>query len=344
MDEPRSHAYTYPHPINRMNTTIFLMALSLLIALSQVGAQAPGVPIESGLDLSQDKKTADSAAALRDAGRLLNTTRVKALLAKPKPEKFALPPVATQPLAPREVYRRARAAFVRIGWYYKCPDCKEWHLDLSAGYAVAEDGIVATAAHVITPDKDVKKGYLVAATTDGQALPVTSVLAVHEELDAAIVRVEGLKATPLPLNDNVAPGDAVFCLSDPLDLRGYFSSGIINRFYWLDADNGDPTTLGGAAKLRLNVSTDWAPGSSGAAVLDSCGNAIGHVCSIAPVAEAPAEEPTTKQKKKTDTPQPDEEPIQGPLFQMHDAIPARGVLLLLKPMAKPAAATRSSGN
>lgn len=315
-----------------MNGTTFLVALGCLLALSDLRAQAPGVPIESGIDISQDKKVTDGAAALRDARKLLNTAKVKALLAKPKPAKLTLPAATTQPLAPREVYRRARAAFVRIGWYYKCPDCVEWHLDLSGGYAITDDGAVITAAHVLAPDKDVKKGYLVAATADGKVLPVTSVLAVHDDLDAGIVRVEGLTATPLPLSDNVAPGDAAFCLSDPLDLRGYFSAGIVNRFYWLDANDGDTTTLAGAAKLRLNVSTDWAPGSSGAAVLDAFGNVIGHVSTIAPVAEAPPDEPV--EKKKNSATDPKDEPTTGPLFQMHDAVPARGVLLLIKAMEK----------
>ena len=38
--------------------------------------------------------------------------------------------------------------------------------------------------------------------------------------------------------------------------------------------------------LRLNVSTDWAPGSSGAAVLDERGNVIGHVSTISPMSES----------------------------------------------------------
>jgi hypothetical protein len=305
------------------------VALVCLLAAPLARAQAPGVAIESGIDLSQDKPLAESAAALRDAHKLLDLRKVNALLAKPKPVKLTLPATATEPLAPREIYRRARAAFVRVGWFYQCPDCDEWHLDLSGGYAITSDGTVATAAHVLTPDKDLKKGYLVAATADGKVLPVTSVLAMHEELDAAVVRVEGLRATPLPLNDNVAPGDAAFCLSDPLDLRGYFTAGIVNRFYWLDNDTGDAKTLAGVVKLRLNVSTDWAPGSSGTAVLDACGNAIGHAATIAPVSEAPPEE--TRTKTSAETPEQKEDPsMSGALFQMHDAVPARGLLLLLK--------------
>jgi hypothetical protein len=77
----------------------------------------------------------------------------------------------------------------------------------------------------------------------------------------------------------------VFCLSDPLDERGYFSEGIVNRFYWKRAPKGDLESLDALKNLRVNVSTDWAPGSSGAAVLDQCGNAIGHVSTISPLSE-----------------------------------------------------------
>lgn len=84
------------------------------------------------------------------------------------------------------------------------------------------DGAVVTAAHVLPPDKDVKKGYLVASTADGKVLPV---------------------------------------------------------------------------------------------------------------AEAPPDEPADKSKTKTSD-APEEEPTSGALFQLHDAIPARGVLLLLKAMEK----------
>ena len=66
-------------------------------------------------------------------------------------------------------------------------------------------------------------------------LPVTAVLAKSKSMDAAILRVSGGRFTPLPLNDEVAPGDAAFCLSDPSGRSGYLSVGIVNRFYWLPA-------------------------------------------------------------------------------------------------------------
>ena len=71
------------------------------------------------------------------------------------------------------------------------------------------------------------------------------------------------------------PGDRVFCFSDPMGERSYFSAGIVNRLAELAKQKN-----GGARPLILDVSTDWAPGSSGAAVIDECGNAIGLVSTI----------------------------------------------------------------
>ena len=66
---------------------------------------------------------------------------------------------------------------------------------------------------------------------------------------------------------------------------------------------------------RLNVTTDWAPGSSGAAVLDDCGNAIGHVTAIATL---------------TDHSAGDNRKAEGPtLITLHEAVSAKDVLSLI---------------
>ena len=88
---------------------------------------------------------------------------------------------------------------------------------------------------------------------------------------------------PLPLNVNSTPGDEVWCYSDPGNHPGFFSQGIVNRFYqhWHGA------TATEKFPRRMNVSTDWAPGSSGAAVLDRFGNAVGHVSTVSTQGEHP---------------------------------------------------------
>jgi len=155
-----------------------------------------------------------------------------------------------------------------------------WQLVTANGYAIADEGYVATVMHVLEPPAELPEARLFAATADDEVLPVVSILAVDHQLDVAIVRVAGFAGAPLPLDQDVAPGDAAFCFSDPADERGFFSSGAICRFVWATGVAGDPGTLEGVRTLRLDVSTPWAPGSSGAAVLDAAGNAVGQAWSI----------------------------------------------------------------
>jgi hypothetical protein len=132
---------------------------------------------------------------------------------------------------------------------------------------------------------------------------------------------EGFKPVPLPLSTNVYPGDMAFCFSDPLLNRGYFSSGIVNRFYQFPGRRPiDAPPTAAYAPIRLNVGTDWAPGSSGSAVLDDCGNAIGHVSTIGAVTEDEAAETDTGYLR-----------IRGPtMIVFHEAVAARDVLRLIR--------------
>jgi hypothetical protein len=320
------------------------MTLRLLFALvclataafpQRVVAQASGVPIEDPRSLMQNPSLLEKAKALRDAGKLLDVEKVKTLLAAPVPSPIELPVANTKPLRGREIAERARRAYFRLGWYYLCPRCGHWHFSFANAYAISADGAIASCHHVVAPTRETREGYLVALDPAGEILAVTTVLAKSQTLDAAIVRVEGGTFTPLPLNDNVAPGDPVFCLSDPLDERGYFSEGIVNRFYWKRAPKGDLESLDALKNLRVNVSTDWAPGSSGAAVLDQCGNAIGHVSTISPLSEgahqpAPAPEAENESEKAKPAQARNDRFNGATLITLHEAVPARGLLALAK--------------
>ena len=70
---------------------------------------------------------------------------------------------------------------------------------------------------------------------------------------------------------------------------------------------------------RMNVSTDWAPGSSGAAVIDECCNAIGHVSEIS--AQGKSEKAESKGAGQT-------------LIVFHNAVCADDVLSLVRPPKK----------
>ncbi|WP_035608166.1 serine protease [Haloferula sp. BvORR071] len=288
------------------------LAAAALVAIPAFG-QAPGVPIEGGGPIEQNQEILKQAGELKAAGKLLNREKVFDLLKSPDKSEVEVIAPHTEKLSPQDVAVRARKGFVRIGWYYLCPRCDHWHLGLAGGYAVDRKGTVATCDHCVRTDREMREGYLVAVDDNEKVYAVNRVLASSEELDAALLQIEGSELEPLPLQDQIVPGDAAFLYSEPFGHAGYFSTGMVNRFYWKSGDAGDAMKLEDAARLRLNVTTDWAPGSSGAAVIDACGNAIGHVSRI----ETRGGEAKGKEASQT-------------MITFREAVPARGVLLLLK--------------
>jgi len=316
------------------------LACALVFCASRhtASAQAAGVPIESDEILVEDAPLVAKATALREAGKLMDVRQVAAALKSPKPTPLVLPAPSAQRMEPRAIAELGRKALVRIGWFYLEKGTKEWHVNLADGYAITADGAVATCHHCIAPEEqEMTEGFLIASDASGNVLPVTAVLAQDQEMDAAILRVEGGKFTPLPLNDQTAPGEAVYVFSDPMCAVGYFTSGMLNRFFWLDGKaSTNVASIEGARNLRIHVSADWAPGSSGAALMDACGNSIGHVSVIDPLVSddpLPPEEKSEKTDKKS--PKSPLPPATGNsvLMILHEAVSARGVRMLAESMA-----------
>jgi hypothetical protein len=297
------------------------MAVTALLCHS-APAQAPGVPI-----YKQGRKQSNLDASLCDASKHLFTTGTVAKLQAIKQQlkrsswPIDLPPPNTTKLSSRQICSLAREAHMRVGWSYLCDKCDQWHINLAGGYLLTTNGAIATCYHVVQPGREIKDGCLVAADDEGKLFPVLEVLAANRYSDVAIVRVAGDGFRPLPLQTNVYPGDLAFCYSDPLEERGYFSDGIVNRFYQFPGRRAFSAPESSAyAPTRLNVSTDWAPGSSGSAVLDECGNAIGHVSTISAVAD----------EEESDS--SDSHATTGPtMIVFHEAVSARDVLRLIKP-------------
>ena len=301
-------------------------AVFLTTGSASLMAQAPGVPIESGLPMVQDGALLDRLAKLRETGKGLTAEGVKAALQKPAPEAVTLPPCRTTPLRPAEVWQSAQRSRLWVGWHFLCHKCDHWHVNLAGGYPITEDGVVATCYHVAEPGSEIKEGRLVAVDGKGNVYPVTSIIGCSRSMDACILRMEGLKTEPLPLNDQVRPGDPAFLLSNPLGVSGYFTSGMVNRFFWNRGGPPPASSSGDELKqLRMHVSTDWAPGSSGSAVLDTCGNAICHVAVIGHLGEG---------KNSSGN------PVSH--MTVHEGIPARSVMWLVKRAATLASAPKDA--
>jgi len=296
-----------------------------------VQAQAPGVPVYAeGRGSRANAGITAQAQKLVDSGALpLTKALVEARMKeRSAPCALTLPNENSSHLDGRAVWQAARAAHVRVGWHYLCTKCDRWHLSLAGGYAITADGVVVTCAHVVRRE-DMKEGHLIAVTEADEVLPVTEILAASDALDTAILRVKSsTPLTALPFAKGTQPGDHVWCFSDPEGKRGYFSDGIVSRFVkrpFLRKREAGAVNLPADAPLPVWVetTTDWAPGSSGSAIVDDFGNAVGHVSEIQTMLQPPS--PARADKKGA-------ERSAGTTIVFHQGISAQTVLSLIKPM------------
>lgn len=309
------------HTLTSMKSLLFSLALTPALY-----AQAPGVGIfdqSRGGQRDEQNAIADQAKALFEGKTMLTLEETIALVDEPVPQALNLPKARTKEATPAEVAKMAKASGFRVGWAYLCNHCDNWHVNLAGGYAVTDDGVIATCAHVVETDrKKMRDGSLVAVDSEGKVHPITSIISIDKKIDGALLKIDA-KTVPLPFNDQVSPGDPAFCLSRPLKQGQYFSKGMVNRFYWNSDNRGDdPQSLEALRALKLNVSTRWAPGSSGSAVLDSFGNAIGHVATISTMGNRGNRKDTDKSGRT--------------LITLHTATPARAMKALasVKPVPK----------
>ena len=224
-----------------------------------------------------------AATALHGKDKLVSLTKLRTQLKRARCN-VVLPEPRKDRLQPREVYRLVRSSTVAVATFYHCTNCKKWHFDSAAGF-VAADGVVSTSEHVVDFEDDgMKDGYLIVVDSKGRVFPVAEVLAANADSDTCLLRVAGLDLPPLPLNRDAEVGDPVFCVSHPDGNHWMFTSGMLSRFFINHeaASDGDkpPAKPRVAPSLYINVTAEYSPGSSGAPVVDECGNVVGQVQSI----------------------------------------------------------------
>jgi hypothetical protein len=266
---------TFMHDVKR------LCLFALVAAAFGATAWPAEVPIyKERPEARENADITNAVQQVRESGKAIHIAAAREQLRRPTC-KLELPKPNTKPLSAREVWQRAREAHIRIGWSYLCTSCEEWHLSLAGGYALTADGAVGASYHSVEPGHNMRQGFLIAMTEDDKVFPVTEVLAANRYGDTCILKVQKTDLSPLPLSTNAQPGDVAYCFSDPLGRRGYFTRGIVNRFFRLpDRRLANVPGAPAFAPIWMNVDTDWGPGSSGSAVVDEFGNVIGQVATI----------------------------------------------------------------
>lgn len=248
-------------------------ALLALLLLPSLAAAAPGATAREPID---DRKV--FAELDRKVGRLASEGKSplpsKVRLEQGARRSTSLPRLLTpsvQPLSREALRARAAASTVVVGTAFKCDKCPNWHSSMASGVIVDPAGIVATNHHVACADKGEAMGVMLA---DGSILPVVEILAAARGQDVALVRVDtgGRSLPALPVRGDLPAGADIACYSNPDGSYGFFSQGIVSRY----ARSPNPADRGA---VWMEVTCDYAKGSSGAPILDLCGNVVGLVSS-----------------------------------------------------------------
>ena len=191
-------------------------------------------------------------------------------ISSPLPPKTALQtcnlnlvPRPTQVLTPAELGEAVEMGVAVIG-QIAGPSNAAHLSNMGTGFFLTESGALATCLHVITESKGL--GFT-ALTRDGRVCPVRGVLAVDVTNDIVILQVEGQGFTPLPVAPSVRQGEPLWVLSHPEGRYYTLTDGIASGYFTYASALGQFTVL--------NITADFARGSSGAPVLNEQGAVVG---------------------------------------------------------------------
>lgn len=191
--------------------------------------------------------------------------------------KFATP--QDKAMTPEELYRSRYESALMFGKMYSCGECPKMHVSLIAtATPVTADGVCLTNYHMIHPivsgDPALCKGdsvYFV-ADRDGQCYPVIEVLAYSRDQDATVIRVDtrGNSLQAIPLGNPAETGQHINLISHPKQMLYTYTQGYVTRNTLYNYPNRPILDL-------MEISADFAEGSSGGPIMDDCGNLVAMV-------------------------------------------------------------------
>jgi len=295
------------------------MPLPPLLCMLAAAFVAPGQSVDNAADDRALFAKAESATAnLAESGKspLTKAARLEQCKRTMATGVQLLPASRERRLEGEEAYAKAAAAAVLVTGAYKCDKCTRWHSTLASGVVVDPDGVIATNHHVAAGETAEAMGVL---TADGRFFPVTEVLATNKNSDVALLRVAAKGLTALPVRDDLGAGAPIYCYSHPANSFGCISEGIVTRYCRM----GGPDRNGA---VFMQITADYARGSSGGPIIDQCGNLVGLVSSTSPVLYA-----DNAAAKGTPTGQGNLQMVR------HNCVTGRAILDLTRPPAKPAA-------
>lgn len=180
-------------------------------------------------------------------------------------------------MTPEEILVKRCASVLTVNKLLKNPE-------MVTGWATAvvltSDGVCVSNFHVFWELLDPKAklnprdSVMFVATEDGRVYPITEILSFNKTADMAFFKIDtrGDVLTPMPLGNDLQAGANVHLLSNPEGYPYAYTHGRASRTIRLNPN--DPFSN------RMEMTADFAKGSSGGPIMDDRGNMVSMVSSI----------------------------------------------------------------
>lgn len=260
-----------------------MVSLFILLMVSQFSVYAQAEKEDIYVDYNEllgniltNLKAAQAKTPLLGSAQLRKQT-----LTLPSDAKARISPL-TKPgrkeLTGAQIIQARKDGVLMVCKYFKAAEGKPERIQLHAtATAITEDGFCASNWHVfmnfIQRDAELPTtdSITFVVSLKGDIYPIERVLAYNENADAAIFKINtgNNRLSPVPLGAALAVGETVHALTNPGDYLYYYSKGVVAR------NTADHKT--GPMGDRMEITADYAKGSSGGPILDDRGNMVGMV-------------------------------------------------------------------
>ena len=160
---------------------------------------------------------------------------------------------------------------------------------LATAWVVGADGYLMTNWHVLEDIADDE--HFGVMNHEGKVFAMTDVVAMNKLADVAVIKIASKDLTPLPLAAASAKvGSWVGVLGHPADRYYTFTQGHATRYSQFKNDDGEKTRW-------LNITAEYAYGSSGSPVFNSTGAVVG-MAALTESIDFPEEAPAPQKAKR----------------------------------------------
>lgn len=189
---------------------------------------------------------------------------------------------STVQLTPRQIYEKHAEGVVEIiatvpAQYDIFGQSTGPRQGIGTGFVVSDDGSILTNSHVVGESGQLAQDVQVVFNQDGKGTTQVTgaIVGADDATDVALIRIDPSQAPTLhvlPLGDSsqVAIGEQVVAIGNPLGLEFSLSSGIVSATdREIQSPDGSPIVNAIQTDASIN------PGNSGGPLIDSAGNVIG---------------------------------------------------------------------